>query len=75
MTFQDHHSSPGHNLDENREVPIKTVLVVRSGFGERLVLTLCLQEAKRASGATFIVKFGFRAKKNESAAKDLISIC
>ena len=39
------------------------------------VLTLCLQEAKRASGATFIVKFWFRAKKKESAAKDLISIC
>ena len=39
------------------------------------VLTLCLQEAKRASGATFIVKYGFRAMNKESAAKDLISIC
>ena len=39
------------------------------------VPTLCLQEAKRASRATFIVKFGFRAMKKESAAKDRVSIC
>ena len=39
------------------------------------VLTRCLQEAKRASGATFIMKFWFQAKKKESAAKNLISIC
>ena len=39
------------------------------------VLTLCLQEAKRASGATFTMEFGFRAMNKESAAKDRISIC
>ena len=32
------------------------------------------QEAKRASGATFIMKIGFRAKRKERAAKDRISI-
>ena len=39
------------------------------------VLTLCLHEAKRASGATFIMKFRFRAKKNKRVAKNRISIC
>ena len=32
------------------------------------------QEAKRASGAMYIVKFGFRAKEKKTAAKDRISI-
>ena len=38
------------------------------------VLALGPQEAKKAPGATFVMKVGFRAKKNGRAAKDLISI-
>ena len=38
------------------------------------VPTLCLQEAKQAPGATFLMKSGFRAKKKKSSAKDRISI-
>ena len=38
------------------------------------VPTLCLQEAKQAPGATFLMKFGFLAKRKERAAKDRLSI-
>ena len=39
------------------------------------VLTPWPQEAKRASGATFIMKYWFRAKQIKRAAKGRLSIC
>ena len=47
MTFQDHHSSPGHNLDENIEVHERSRSKLYSWSGVVLASALCSPCASR----------------------------